>query len=122
MIYIGIPLILLACVAKAISDKLQFHFWTSVFAKWNGYFWNPALSWKRKWKNGDKKQGERFWRSSRQFVIFTDAMHLFNAIYGVLLFTGAAIMGFEIWWLTIGTYIAGKGLFELFFRIILRNE
>lgn len=43
-------------------------------------FWIKSLSWKNKWKNGDNKQGEKFFGSSRWFVMFTDAWHLFGFI------------------------------------------
>ena len=43
-------------------------------------FWNKYMSWKNKWKNGDKAQGEKFWGSSRWFVMFTDGWHLFGLI------------------------------------------
>lgn len=74
-----IILIALAATCKAISDKLQFHFTTSIFQDL-GEFWNPKESWKRKWKNGDKTQGEAFRFSSTWLVAFTDAWHLFQSL------------------------------------------
>ena len=46
-------------------------------------FWVKNLSWRNKWKNGDKKQGEKFFGSSRWFVLFTDAWHLFGLLFRV---------------------------------------
>lgn len=46
-------------------------------------FWVKNQSWKNKWKNGDKKQGEKFFGSSRWFVLFTDAWHLFGVLFRV---------------------------------------
>jgi len=43
-------------------------------------FWIKNVSSKNKWKNGDKKQGEKFFGSSRWFVALTDAWHLFGLI------------------------------------------
>jgi hypothetical protein len=65
-----IILFLLAGCFEGIMDHLQFHF------DKNNYFWNPSLSWKNKWKNGDKSQGERFFLSSTVFVFTTDGWHL----------------------------------------------
>lgn len=53
----------------------------SVFSKLKGTFWNPSESWKNKWKNGDRSQGERFWGSSTVFVSLTDSWHLFKGIF-----------------------------------------
>lgn len=49
--------------------------------KGNPLFWHKNKSWKNKWKNGDKKQGEKFFGSSRWFVLFTDAWHLFGLLF-----------------------------------------
>ena len=43
-------------------------------------WWNPQKSWKFKWKNGDPKQGEKFWLSSTWLVWTTDAWHLFKSL------------------------------------------
>jgi hypothetical protein len=43
-------------------------------------YWIKAFSWQNKYKNGDKKQGEKFFGSTRWFVAFTDAWHLFGII------------------------------------------
>ena len=78
----GITLIILSVVFSILSgfskaicdlseeDKLKFH------AK---EFWIKNLSWKNKWKNGK----EKFWGSSRWFVSFTDAWHLFGFVFRV---------------------------------------
>ena len=76
---ITIILISLSAICKAICDKIQFHFSTSIFEKW-GLFWNPRKSWRNKWKNGDKEQGESFFLSSTWLVGFTDAWHLFQSL------------------------------------------
>mgnify|MGYP000868014531 len=81
-----IALIILAVVfafvsgfSKAICDlseegKLKFYKKT---------FWLKSISWQNKWKNGDKKQGEKFLGSSRWFVMFTDAWHLFGVLFRI---------------------------------------
>lgn len=60
---------------------------TVLFVKFklNPKWWKKSASANNKWKNGDKSQGEAFWGSSRWFVIFTDAWHLFEFLYDVLL-------------------------------------
>lgn len=65
-------------MAKGVSDTLQFHYKKSVFAEIeNEQWWNPAISWKNKYKdydNGDKS--EAYLGSRSLFVWRTDAWHL----------------------------------------------
>ncbi len=76
LITISIITSFLSGFSKAICDlsedgKLKFYKKT---------YWIKAFSWQNKYKNGDKKQGEKFFGSSRWFVAFTDAWHLFGII------------------------------------------
>lgn len=75
---ISLPFVIVAALCKSIMDKIQFHFNESVFNKLKWF--NPAESWKNKWKDGDKSKGEAFLGSSTIFVMFTDAWHLFGSI------------------------------------------
>ena len=62
---------------EAVMDKIQFHYNKSIFINFkNQQFWNPKISWKNKWKNGGKDNGEKFPFSSTLFVFTTDAWHL----------------------------------------------
>lgn len=76
-ILILVALLLLAAsqfkaVADAIAHGGDINDW--------GPFWSQS-SWRRKWKNGDPKQGEKFFGSSTVFVMFTDAWHLFTFLF-----------------------------------------
>ena len=76
LITISIITSFLSGFAKAICDlsedgKLKFYKKT---------YWIKAFSWQNKYKNGDKKHGEKFFGSTRWFVAFTDAWHLFGII------------------------------------------
>lgn len=61
-------------------DTLKFHYSASVFADAeNQDFFNPEISWKRKykdWDGGDKRAA--FIGSTTIFVFITDAFHLFK--------------------------------------------
>lgn len=46
-------------------------------------FFDMRTSWKRKWKNGNKDEGEAFPGSSTIFVFVTDGYHLFGTISNV---------------------------------------
>lgn len=96
MILLNIILILLASTADAIMDTISSHFPISIFSnirewkilsKWKLqnklklYNWiNPYYSWRNKWKNGKKEDGEKFLGSSTIFVFVTDAWHLMQFI------------------------------------------
>jgi hypothetical protein len=85
-------LIILSGLSKAVTDKLQFHYSESIFSRFdNQQWWNPAISWKNKWKNGDSKYGERFFLSSTILVFVTDAWHFFQAIKHVFYFTAIVL-------------------------------
>lgn len=47
--------------------------------KANDHFWNPAVSWKNKYKNDDPAQGQKFPGSTNLFVFTTDAYHMLRA-------------------------------------------
>lgn len=90
---IPIGLTFIAGASKGVADKLQFHYYEvkEIFPNINDNFWNPDISYKNKWKNGDPMQGEAFWGSSRWFVCFTDGWHGANtthktAIIGAICF------------------------------------
>ena len=78
LIILAIVLSILSGFFKAICDLSE-----EEKIKGNPLFWHKNKSWQNKWKNGDKKQGEKFFGSSRWFVLFTDAWHLFGYIFRV---------------------------------------
>jgi hypothetical protein len=43
-------------------------------------YWNPSESWRKKWKNGNPEQGERFFMSSSLLSSWTDGLHLMKGI------------------------------------------
>lgn len=79
-----LALSILAGVADGTRDVLSFRYDRSVFPQGPGerllgageMFWNPDISWRNKWKNGDPGQGERFPGSSTVFVFLTDGWHM----------------------------------------------
>jgi hypothetical protein len=96
---IGLLLICIAGISEGIMDKIQFHFHKSIFKNFNNHlFWNPDLSWRNKWKNGNPEQGERFIFSSTLLVGLTDAWHMFKSVRTFSLFLGMFL-------LTYGTHI-----------------
>ena len=89
MIYIGFLLFFFAGLCEAIMDKIQFHFDGTIFKKYgNQLFWNPAISWKNKYKDGDPMKGEKFFLSKTLLVGFTDAWHMFKLFRTFFIFAG----------------------------------
>lgn len=101
-------LVAIASICKAVKDTLKFHYYDSIFLKYNGLYWNPDVSWRNKYKinelgsieidNKGKKE-ERFWLSTTALVFLTDAWHLFSFIE----------INTSIVAITIPSYIAYKG-------------
>ena len=123
---------MISAVCKAIMDTLQFHYEQSIFANDKSEFWNPLISWKNKWKNGDKLQGEKFLFSSTIFVWTTDAWHFFQsimltsfflALVIALFFTPAYPLTFiNVFLFTLIFKVTFSLTFELFFSIILLKK
>ena len=53
MIIVSIVFIIISSIARAISNKIQFHYDNSIFRKLKWF--NPLTSWKNKWKLKDNK-------------------------------------------------------------------
>lgn len=68
--------------AEGMQDVLSFHpdNFSKMHPNANKQFWLPDYSWKNKWKNGDKSQGEKFFGSSSFLVWTTDAWHGLKSI------------------------------------------
>jgi len=76
LIILSVVFSILSGLFKAVCDLSE-----EGNIKGNPLFWHKNKSWQNKWKNGDKKQGEKFFGSSRWFVLFTDAWHLFGLLF-----------------------------------------
>ena len=108
---------ILCGVAKYITDTINFRYSTSIFARLNPLFWNPAISWRNKWKDGSTTK-ERFFLSSTLLVFTTDAWHLFTLVQYLLIFVSSMlciICNFNVlllfaWW------VFYLGVFEVMFR------
>ena len=78
LIILSVVFSILSGISKAVMDLSE-----ESKIKGNPLFWHKNKSWQNKWKNGDKSQGEKFFGSSRWFVLFTDAWHLFGVLFRV---------------------------------------
>lgn len=69
--------------AKGFNETLQFHpdAFFKAFPGASRQWFDPAISWRNKYKNGDPLQGAKFPLSTTVLVMFTDQYHLNNFIY-----------------------------------------
>ena len=67
----------LAGAANGLNQDLLFHYheFESTFPNVNPQFWDPDLSWRNMYLNGDPALGEKFPGSSTIFAGFTDGYH-----------------------------------------------
>ena len=92
----------LAGVSNAFMDRTK-HLsswigstWYNLESGWWYDYAHPQVSWKRKYKNGRKQDGPRFFLSTTFFVFLTDAWHFSQAMWrrffiGVVLVYGVTL-------------------------------
>ena len=78
-------LIFIGGICNAICDILASEalFNASIYSDvaYNPKFWDFRVSWTNKYKNGDPKQGSKFFGSTTFLVFLTDAWHLYKAVW-----------------------------------------
>jgi hypothetical protein len=75
-------LVFIAGASKGFNETLQFH-WKEFhrqFPKANPQWYNPSISWKNKYRNGDSNAGAKYPLSTSVLIMFTDQYHLDNFI------------------------------------------
>lgn len=98
---ISIIFIIFSGISESIMDKIQFHFNKSIFRYFkNQLFWDPSISWKNKYKNGDPKQGSKFLGSTTYFVFVTDAWHFFKFLKNTSMFTSMGLSMYGVTFLS----------------------
>ena len=104
LIILSVVFSILSGICKAVMDLSE-----ESKIKGNPLFWHKNKSWQNKWKNGDKSQGEKFFGSSRWFVLFTDAWHLFGVLFRVfyakVYICIGLLISIDIWY-TFGVLVA----------------
>ena len=90
-------------------------------------FWNPAVSWQNKWKNGDPLQGEAFPLSSTALAWTTDAKHILGIMSNgsIVIATCVVTIGEKRKWWEYGIDMVASGLarsagFYLTYNIIYK--
>lgn len=90
---ISFILILFSAICNAVMDVCSFHYENSIFSKYNPQWWNPFISWKNKYIDGDPKKGLRKWFFGLlDYPTFlTDAWHFFKSSM-IVLFSVAIVV------------------------------
>jgi len=83
----------LAGALNGVNQDLLFHYYEfqNTFPNANPQFWNPDLSWRNKYMNGDPAQGEAFLGSSTIFVAATDGYHAMGAGRNLMITTSICL-------------------------------
>ena len=82
--------------AKAAMDILQHKFNDSIFSDLNDDWWDPTFSWRNKYYARSEYLGERFPGSTTIFVFVTDAWHMFQFIWGNMLWLSFALIALNV--------------------------
>jgi hypothetical protein len=121
----------LASICNAMMDTLQFHWSTFRWKdKVNDQYWNPSISWRNKYINGDPKQGFKYKFPFGFMSNFLDAWHLFKStsiflmVFSIVCFDFNNRFFFDNYWLNQIMWVAIYGLtwifsFNIFFNKIL---
>ena len=90
---ITLILITLAAILNAAMDTISFRYNGSIFTKYPKWkqFLDVNVSWKNKYKNGDVKQGRKFYGSMTFLVLITDGWHLFKSLMLLCLVSAAVL-------------------------------
>ena len=124
MEYIGLVCFILAGISEGVMDTIQFHYTTSIFFNCKKQlFWDPEISWKNKYKNGDPKQGPKFPFSITLLVGLTDAWHFFKLLRNLFIFIGVLFLALPInsFWICILWVALARIVFGLSFTISYRK-
>jgi hypothetical protein len=125
MASLGIIAFALAGLFEAVMDTLQFHYSYSIFySKRNRLFWDPSISWRNKYKDGDSTEGPKFPGSTTIFVGLTDAWHLFKLLRNLAIFIGVFLIALPcttfwwcLFWVVIARMVFGFS-FTFFYKIM----
>ena len=88
---------LLSGMSDGVSQDLIWHYdeFKNTFPNANDKYWDPRLSWRNKWKNGNPANGEAFWGSSTFLVWTTDGYHLMRTTSRMTMYSSFVINGFR---------------------------
>lgn len=85
-------MLFLAGAADGLSQDLLFHY--NEFERTTGFenhqYWDPDISWRNKYKNGDPNAGAKFFGSTTFLVGLTDGYHASRSFRDIMIITSLA--------------------------------
>jgi hypothetical protein len=122
-------IIFLAGLSEGAMDTLQFHYYESIFKDFkNQLYWNPEISWKNKYKDGDSASGPRFPLSTTFLVGFTDAWHTFKFLRNIFLYISLPVIGyysesivFLVIYVILSRTVYGLGFWISYYKILIKK-
>jgi len=83
----------LAGAFNGVNQDLLFHYheFQNTFPNADPQFWDPEVSWRNKYENGDPAQGEAFLGSNTVFAAFTDGYHATVAARNIMITTSICL-------------------------------
>jgi hypothetical protein len=120
--YVIIICWILAAICNAIMDTLAFKYKRSIFKNLNSQYWNPAKSWRNKYKNKMIFNGPAFIGSTTVLSFLTDAWHLFQFLSNSFLALSVVIIYHETinqnLWYSLGLFIILKVIWGTVFEFL----
>lgn len=116
----------LAALSNAGMDTLTHHYSYSFAAeyKWDRQFWDPSISWKNKYIDGDpskqKVQMTLLFFSINKPSFLTDGWHLLKAIMLAFILLSSVIWISANWWKKILIFFALAIIWSAVFEIVYR--
>ena len=113
----AIALFLFGC-SIGLMDHLQFHYHKGQFK--NEQFWNPQISWKNKYKDGNPDLGPAYFGSTTFLAWTTDGWHMIKTIgFSILqLLIAFLLMRKQKWYYTVLAFIIIKLVFVSGFHLV----
>lgn len=106
---------LVSGASLGLHEKISHHPW-EIPSSWNKEFWDPRLSWRNKYADGEPNKGPKFPGSTTYLSWATDAKHLLGTIHRTTLFAAGVTIGIgqkrSVW-----HYLADAGISFVAFTI-----
>lgn len=122
MIWMIISCWILAAACNAVMDTIAFKYKRSIFNNLNQHYWNPAKSWRNKYKDKMVFKGPAFIGSTTVFSFLTDAWHLFQFLSNSFLALSVVIIYHETvnpnLWYNLGVFIILKVTWGIVFETL----
>ena len=104
--------------------KFDYQSFEKTFPDARNQFWNPSVSWRNKWKNGNPDEGRKFPGSTTIFVWTTDGYHLTRTLTKAFV-CGAVTVKIcgdkQKWWMYGIDFISHSVAYSIGFNVVLHG-